>query len=128
VKCFHHPADDAVGLCKSCGKGLCKTCAVDLGEGLACADSCEVAVRDLIMHVRVSRQALQSTPAAYKTQSTVGFLAGAAFVAVGATSLLTPIGWVAPVFLIMAAPMLYQGLRARRMYRSLVEARKQLTS
>jgi hypothetical protein len=35
---------------------------------------------------------------------------------------------VAPVFLLMAAPMLYQGLRARRVYQQLAEQRKQLTS
>jgi hypothetical protein len=128
VKCFHHPTDDAVGLCKACGKGVCRVCAVDLGEGLACADSCEVAARDLIMQIRVSREALKSTPAVYKTQSTVGFLAGGTFLGIGAMTLLTPIGWVAPVFMLMAAPMLYQGVRARRLYKTMVETRKQLTS
>jgi hypothetical protein len=107
VKCFHHPSDDAVGLCKACGKGVCRACAVDLGEGLACANS---------------------TPAVYKTQSTVGFLAGATFLTIGAATLMTPISWVAPVFLLMSAPMLYQGVRARRLYQTLVESRKQLTS
>lgn len=117
-----------MGLCKSCGKGVCRACAVDLGEGLACADSCEVAARDLIMQIRISRQALQTTPSVYKTQSTVGFLAGATFLAIGAASLVTPIGWVAPIFIMMAAPMLYQGVRSRRVYKSLSDARKQLTS
>ncbi len=127
MKCFDHADVDAVGLCKSCGKGLCKRCAVDLGEGLACADSCELAVRDLIVHMRISRQALASTPQAYKTASTVGFLVGGTFIAVGVSALLTPIGWVAPVFMILAAPMFYQGVRARRTYLSMVQARKQLT-
>jgi hypothetical protein len=128
LKCFHHPTDDAVGLCKACGKGVCRVCAVDLGEGLACADSCEVAARDLIMQIRVSREALKSTPSIYKTQSTVGFLAGGTFLSIGAATLLTPIFWVAPVFMLMAAPMLYQGVRARRLYKNMVETRKQLTS
>lgn len=128
MKCFHHPSDDAVGLCKACGKGVCRACAVDLGEGLACANSCEVAARELIMQIRVSREALRSTPTVYKTQSTVGFLAGATFLTIGAATLMTPISWVAPVFLLMSAPMLYQGVRARRLYQTLVESRKQLTS
>jgi hypothetical protein len=115
-------------LCKACGKGVCRSCAVDLGEGLACANSCEVAARELIMQIRVSREALKSTPAVYKTQSTVGFLAGATFLSIGAATMLTPIAWVSPVFLLMAAPMLYQGVRARRLYYSMVESRKQLTS
>jgi hypothetical protein len=41
MKCFYHQDRDAVGSCKSCGKGLCPECAVDLGKGLACRNRCE---------------------------------------------------------------------------------------
>ena len=41
MKCFYHQDRDAVGTCKSCGKGLCPECAVDLGKGLACRSRCE---------------------------------------------------------------------------------------
>ena len=48
MKCFNHEERDAVGTCKSCGKGICRECAVDMGKGLACHDRCEKDVSDLI--------------------------------------------------------------------------------
>lgn len=48
MKCFHHPANDAVGSCSACGKGLCTECAVDLERGLACKNRCEHEVRRII--------------------------------------------------------------------------------
>lgn len=48
MKCFHHQDRDAVGSCKSCGKGLCAECAVDLGKGLACRGRCEDDAKDVI--------------------------------------------------------------------------------
>jgi hypothetical protein len=48
MKCFYHPVQDAVGICKSCQKGVCVDCAVDLRKGLACRGSCEADVQGLI--------------------------------------------------------------------------------
>jgi len=48
MKCFYHRDREAVGLCKSCGKGLCGDCQTDLGQGLACKDRCEDRVRSLL--------------------------------------------------------------------------------
>ena len=48
VRCFYHIDRDAVGSCKSCGKGLCPDCAVDLGKGLACRGRCEGDVKAVI--------------------------------------------------------------------------------
>jgi hypothetical protein len=48
MKCFYHRNLDAIGNCKSCGKGLCPDCAVDLGRGLACRNKCEEDARALI--------------------------------------------------------------------------------
>jgi len=48
MKCFYNQDRDAVGSCKSCGKGLCPECAVDLGKGLACRSRCEDDVKALI--------------------------------------------------------------------------------
>lgn len=47
MKCFYHHGLDAVGSCKSCGKGLCPGCAADVGGGLACERQCEDQVRAL---------------------------------------------------------------------------------
>lgn len=48
MRCFDHRDSEAVGLCKSCGKGVCSACALDLGKGLACKGRCEEDVRALI--------------------------------------------------------------------------------
>jgi len=48
MRCFYHQDKDAVGSCKSCGKGLCVECAVDLGKGLACRGRCEEDVRAVV--------------------------------------------------------------------------------
>ena len=48
MKCFYNPTQDAIGACRSCGKGLSKEYAVDLGKGLACKGRCEDEVRKLI--------------------------------------------------------------------------------
>ncbi len=48
MRCFYHQDQEAVGSCKSCGKGLCAACAADLGRGLACRGRCEADVRAMI--------------------------------------------------------------------------------
>ena len=117
---------DAVGVCRACGKGLCRECAVDLGSGLACQNSCEVSVRDLIVHQAVSRRALSTTPSAYRTQSIVGFLSGGTFLALGGALLLTSAWPAAIVTAVVALPLLVQGVRGRRTARALEGALKEL--
>jgi hypothetical protein len=48
MRCFYHQDREAVGACKSCGKGLCPECAADLGKGLACRGRCEADVQAVI--------------------------------------------------------------------------------
>ena len=48
MRCFYHQDREAIGACKSCGKGLCPECAVDLGKGLACRGRCEADVQGII--------------------------------------------------------------------------------
>lgn len=48
MHCYYHQDREAVGSCKSCGKGLCPECAVDLTKGLACRGHCEEETRALI--------------------------------------------------------------------------------
>ncbi len=51
MRCFYHQDKEAVGSCRSCGKGLCSECALDLGKGLACRSRCEEDVRAVIQLV-----------------------------------------------------------------------------
>ncbi len=41
MKCFYHPAVDAVGLCSKCGKAACSNCISDVGGALLCTDCLE---------------------------------------------------------------------------------------
>lgn len=41
MRCFYHEDREAVGICKSCGRGLCRECAVELPKSLACRGRCE---------------------------------------------------------------------------------------
>jgi hypothetical protein len=36
MKCYYHPKEDAVAICKSCGKGVCKDCAIMLSGNSYC--------------------------------------------------------------------------------------------
>lgn len=47
MKCFAHSTDDALGICKSCGKGVCKSCALLISRGLACSEECKPYVEAL---------------------------------------------------------------------------------
>ncbi len=47
MKCYYHHDRDALGTCKSCGRGLCEECHVVVGRGLACRNQCEGDVRAL---------------------------------------------------------------------------------
>ena len=47
MECFSHSGTQAVGVCKSCGKGVCRTCAVDLGVAIACCEACAKEATDL---------------------------------------------------------------------------------
>ena len=62
MKCFYHHDEEAVGSCKSCGKGVCPACLVDLGKGLACRQRCEDDVRALIALIDNSLQMGAKSP------------------------------------------------------------------
>ncbi|MDR2213784.1 MAG: hypothetical protein LBE21_09205 [Pseudomonadales bacterium] len=47
MRCFNHPENEAIGICKSCHRGLCANCATDLGHGLACKGKHESEVNTL---------------------------------------------------------------------------------
>jgi hypothetical protein len=47
MKCFYSESE-AVGICKSCGRGLSRAYATEFPKGLACAKRCEADVQRLI--------------------------------------------------------------------------------
>jgi len=46
MKCFNHPASDAVAICKACGRAVCPECGLDSKNGIACRQSCAETLSD----------------------------------------------------------------------------------
>lgn len=62
MRCFNHPENEAVGICKSCQRGLCPECATDLGHGLACTGKHEEEVNTLQTIINQSAKIYAVTP------------------------------------------------------------------
>jgi hypothetical protein len=62
MKCFEHPEENAVGVCKHCQKGLCSTCAHDLGHGLACKGKHEKQVAMLNALIEKNAEVYKAAP------------------------------------------------------------------
>jgi hypothetical protein len=91
MRCYYHRDRDAVGLCKSCGKGLCEDCQTDLGAGLACKGRCEDSVHGLIALVQHNVRAVPTAKALLRLNRPVSLgaslfmlAAGGTFIALGA--------------------------------------------
>jgi hypothetical protein len=41
MRCFVHREQEALAICKQCGKALCSACLVDSPDGVTCSGSCE---------------------------------------------------------------------------------------
>lgn len=94
MRCFYHQDREAVGSCKSCGKGLCPECAADVGKGLACRGSCEEDVRAVVAlidrNIKLSPQTTRLLESARKTRSSAAIfnlITGAIFIAWGLTDM-----------------------------------------
>ena len=101
MRCFYHQDREAIGVCKSCGKGLCPECAVDLGKGLACRGRCEADAQAVIQlinqnvrHMDVVERALQGRRSVLQQNSSTRYatglfmgVAGAIFTIFGAADL-----------------------------------------
>ena len=40
MKCYNHPENDAVAVCKACGKAVCRACGIKTGNGFVCQQTC----------------------------------------------------------------------------------------
>ena len=87
MHCFYHQHKDAVGTCKSCGKGVCTECAVDLGKGLACRGRCEDDVRAVISLIDRNIQLQTTTTRLIQAGGSARMAGGIFCLASGATFL-----------------------------------------
>lgn len=67
MKCFRHPASDAIASCKHCCKGTCEICAIDTGHGVACSQACSAELVQLasLMKASVAATNINRGSAAY---------------------------------------------------------------
>lgn len=78
MKCFYS-AQDAVGICKSCGRGLSLAFATEFPTGLACKGRCEPAVLDLIRQQTAAASALRSNNTTLLASGALSVFAGCGF-------------------------------------------------
>lgn len=93
MRCYYHEDREAVGSCKSCGKGLCRECAVDLTKGLACRGRCEDDVSSVIAlierNIKIAPRTSQILEASRKLRSSTAafnLVIGGLFIIWGLTS------------------------------------------
>ena len=120
MKCYTHQDREAVGICKSCGKGLCCECAVDMAKGLACRGQCEDDTARLIalieQNVQLSplgRNVMGNVRKNTFVQATFLLVAGLLFLLTGLTDdrILELPGLLGMAFLALGAYTLWRGLR-----------------
>lgn len=87
MKCFYDPTQDAIGTCKSCGKGLSFTHATEYPKGLACKGRCETDVQNLISLIEqnvairgTAASLVRGTPSGLYASVLLYFVMGGAFI------------------------------------------------
>lgn len=83
MKCFYHQDHDAVGICKSCGKGLCTECAVDMEKGLACKERCEEDVKSLIRLIQNNIRLSPTSSSIIRASKRGGLIASGFYIVLG---------------------------------------------
>jgi hypothetical protein len=79
MKCFYSGAD-AVGICKSCGRGLSLQFAREFPKGLACVGRCETDVQRLIRVGEAAPDGPSGSAVNTAVSGVFSMLAGGAFV------------------------------------------------
>lgn len=83
MKCFNHPSEDAVAICKSCNKGLCIQCVTEVENGVACRGKCEEEVKLLNEMIQRNKTLLNKNAASYYRISIIYAIVGIVFLTFG---------------------------------------------
>jgi hypothetical protein len=112
VKCYNHHEKEAVAICKNCHKALCDDCLSDVGNGIACRNSCEDRVLALNALQRKGENALKRSSKSFYGLAAFLFLMGIIFLVNLRTDeggvrtfdiLLTTVFWATAVFFLALA-------------------------
>ena len=113
MKCFNHHADDAVAICKSCGKALCPQCAVALPNGIACKNSCEDRVNMLNQMIDNNNKVIATTNTNLKSSAVFSIILGALFVSMGSLFYRTDV-YFGAIIVTIGIAFLINGIRRNR--------------
>ena len=76
MKCFYASTEDAIGICKSCGRGLSAGHLTEMDKGLACRDRCEDEVKSLIALIEQDSSSSDPTNQILKRSSLTAYGSG----------------------------------------------------
>src|SRR4030095_10970083 len=114
MKCFNHAANDAVAICKSCGRGICRDCLIEVGTAMVCKERCESAVAGLNDLVSRNINAYKKASEVYRSVALFFGLLGLVMVVMGAVILRrsgNSAGWLAIILGVSLASMTWVYLR-----------------
>ena len=107
MRCFNHPAVDAVGSCRHCSRGLCRDCIAEVKGLVACKGRCESDAEETYKALLRSRTVHTKTAMLMKRNA-------AFYVAFGAVLIFTSGGPMDSVFgrVLLALGALFIGMGA----------------
>ena len=117
MKCFNHADRDAVGICKSCGKGICHECLVEIPDAIACkTERCERRSRLCVQIVDSNPAIVNQANKQLKRQSLALLLIGSLFAGLGLLLLIhNPDSWIMDLLLlVMGALFITHGAQMAR--------------
>ncbi len=109
MKCFNHEKIDAVGVCRSCGRGLCRDCIAEVGLSCSCKGECEEVVATMNDLVERGRTAYQKTSAAQSRFGIVFGLMGVVPLALAGACFADAQSELGYVFVAVSVPLLVLG-------------------
>ena len=110
MNCFNHAEKNAIGICKSCGKGLCAECLVALPNGLACKNACEDRVTLINRIIDINQKMVVAANAQVRSSGLFVLILGSLFVGLGLTPFIVGGSKFPLIFAVLGAPFLVFGI------------------
>jgi hypothetical protein len=75
MRCYSHREEDAIAVCRNCGKAACADCCEDTGQGIACCATCagELWETDRLKNKQKQSYGIGASPPVPATVSTYFF-------------------------------------------------------
>jgi len=83
MRCYNHPENNAIGICKNCNKGLCKDCLTELENGIACTATCIDEVKQINYLINLNKNSYNVTSGSYLRNAYMYGALGIAFIVFG---------------------------------------------